>query len=127
MGGPPPGGPAPPQGIGASGLGPAAPFSGMLSDLPANLGTGWQSVDIAIRAYKVALSSKDFQKLPTVVAVLQSQLNVLTKLLSSYTSGTQGASTASSSQASPTSTDAEAASNTSADADSMPAAPSEQA
>jgi hypothetical protein len=40
---------------------------------------------------KVALRSADFQKTPAVVAVIQSQLNTLSELLSHYTSGTAGA------------------------------------
>ena len=111
--------------MGQGGLGPGAPFAGMLADLPAHLGPGWQSVDIACRAMKIALRSSDFQKLPSVVAVIQSNLNVLTKLMSSYTSGTQGGSSTPMSAASPSPSDAEAASSTAADADSMPAAPSE--
>lgn len=124
MGGPPMAPPQPPPPPSPGGLGPAAPFSGLLSDLPAHLGTGWQSVDIAIRALKTALRSTDFQKLPSVVAVIQSNLNTMTKLLSSYTSGTQGAASTAPSSASPSSSDADAASTTAADADSMPAAPS---
>jgi len=66
-------------------------MAGMLSDLSPSMSSGWQSLDIATRAMKVALRSVDFQKTPAVVAVIQSQLNTLSELLSHYTSGTAGA------------------------------------
>jgi hypothetical protein len=47
-------------------------------------------MDLACRALKTALRSKDFQKMPSVVAVIQSTLNVLQKLITSYTAGTPG-------------------------------------
>jgi hypothetical protein len=64
----------------------------MASDLSPSMGPGWQSVDLASRAIKVALRSTDFQKTPAVVAVMQSVLNTMTELLSHYVSGTSGAS-----------------------------------
>src|SRR5271165_197544 len=81
MGGPPPPAAPPPQPPPQGGLGPASPLAGMLSDLSASMGPGWQSVDMGIRCLKVALRSEDFQKLPSVVAAVQSCMNQLTTLV----------------------------------------------
>jgi hypothetical protein len=54
------------------------------------MSTGWQSLDMGMRCLKVALRSADFQKMPAVVAVVQSLLNTGTELISHYTSGTTG-------------------------------------
>jgi len=66
----------------------------MLSDLSPSMSPGWQSVDLAVRALKVALRSEDFQKSPAVVAVVQSVSSTLAELVSHYTTGTAGASKA---------------------------------
>jgi hypothetical protein len=82
----------------------------------ADLSPGWQSCDIAARALKIALRSVDFQKLPKVVAQLQSQLNVLNNLITGYTMGVQ------SSPATPTVDRGSSQDTGAADADSAPAA-----
>jgi hypothetical protein len=111
---PPPPGPAP---GGASAL-----LQGMLTDLPANLGTGWQLVDLAIRILRSAKRSTDFQRTPNVVAVLESTTDTLNTLLSNKTSGIGKAPVAKASNGgggSPVSTDADAqpAQSGSSDAD----------
>ncbi len=111
--------PPPPPGA-ATGLGPAANFAGMLSDLSASLTPGQQAIDVAIRALKVAMRSADMQTQMKVVAHLQSATNGLEKILSAYTSGGVGGS-APSEKASPM--DA-AGQPPSADADAQPAAAS---
>ena len=97
-GGPPPplpGGPvpppsAPPPMAAGGGLGPQSPFASLLIDLPSHLGTGWQSVDIAVSALKIALRSRDFQETPAVVATVQSCIEQLDTLVTTYTEGTTG-------------------------------------
>jgi putative IMPACT (imprinted ancient) family translation regulator len=90
----------------------------MLSDLPTNLTPGWQAVDMSIRCLRTALRSEDFQKAPEVVATVSSVQNVLSKILSAYTSGTTSSGGDSAGQGS---TD-EGNPSSSADADSMPPA-----
>lgn len=85
---PPPGMSMPPPPPPLGGLGPASPLAGMLADLSASLTPGWQAVDMAVRCLRVALRAEDMQRAEKVVAVLQSQVNVLTKLISAYTAGT---------------------------------------
>lgn len=117
MGGPPPGG-------GTGGIGPASAIAAMYSDLSPHMGPGWQSIDVAVRAVKIALRSTDFQQIPAVVAVFQSVLNTMTEMLSHYTSGTSGA-TASSDTAPRTSEGTSLGEGTdSADADAQPSASS---
>lgn len=82
--------PPPPSGPGG-GMGPASALSGMLSDLDARLGNGWQQLDLASRCLASALRSTDFQQTPAIVAVIQSQKNVLNQLLATQTTGTSGA------------------------------------
>lgn len=108
---PPPAAP-PPQ---AGGLGPSSPLAGMLSDLSPSMGPGWQSVDLAVRALRVALRSTDFQKSPAVVAVVQSVSNTLAQLVTSHTSGTAEP------KKSPPSGEVSQGSPPSSDADSQPA------
>jgi hypothetical protein len=119
---PPPGAmpPAPmPPPMGGNGLGPGSPLQGMLSDLPTNLTPGWQAVDMAVRCLRTALRAEDMQKSERVVAVLQSQSNTLSKLLSAYTSGTA------SGNAEPSAGDtAEGSLSPNPDADSQPSASS---
>lgn len=81
---------APPPPAPSGGLGPGSPLAGMLSDLSPSMTPGWQSLDLAARALKVALRSVDFQKIPAVVAVVQSVLNTISELISHYQSGTAG-------------------------------------
>jgi hypothetical protein len=114
MGGPPPGG--------TGGIGPASAIAAMYADLSPHMGPGWQSIDVAVRAVRIALRSVDFQKTPAVVAVFQSVLNTMTEMLSHYTSGTSGA-TASSDTAPRTSEGSSLGEGTeSADADAQPSA-----
>ena len=74
---------------------------------------GWQQVDLASRCIKKALIAEDFQKMNSVVAVLQSVLNTMTQLLSARSTGsTSGganvAATAESAQPDGPSADADA-------------------
>lgn len=111
--------PPPPPTSGVGGLGPASPIAGLFSDLSPHMGPGWQQVDLAVRAIRTALRSTDFQKIPAVVAVLQSVLNTMTELLSHYTSGTSGASAPG---PKPRSEERAGGESPSADADSQPSA-----
>lgn len=116
----PPPQPPPPMGGGSAGLGPLSPFASLLIDLPSNLGTGWQSLDIATSALKIALRSADFQKTPAVVAAVQSIINQLTTLVTTYTEGAVGGT------ATPVSTSSDEGGSSSmnaADADAQPASP----
>lgn len=79
--------PPPPPPTMGGGLGP---FVAQLADLPAHLSTGWQCVDLMIRFGRTALRSPDMQHADKVIAVLQSQVSVLTKLLAAYTGGAEG-------------------------------------
>lgn len=114
-GAPPPGGSpmpapggAPPPGIGIppgippmapmgrptppppNGLGSGSPFGQLLSDLSADMGPGWQMIDVAVRTLKLARKTADLQKSPKVVAVVTSTVETLTTLLSHYTAGHGG-------------------------------------
>lgn len=123
---PPPGGmPPPPQGPpqGATGLGPATALAGLFADLNPTHGPGWQSVDLAIRAVKTALRSSDFQKLPAVVAVMQSVQKTMTELLTAYTSGSSGSSASAGPPPAPQ--DRSQSDTISADADAQPGASSD--
>lgn len=87
------------------------------------MGPGWQSLDLAVRAMRVALRSVDFQKTPAVVAVVQSVSNTLAELISHYTTGTEGAGSTSPGTPSPKTTSGDVADTgdtPSADADSAP-------
>jgi hypothetical protein len=108
--------PTPPPGPGGGLGGPSSPFASLLSDVSADLGPGWSAVDIAVRALKIALRSVEFQKMPKVVAQLQSQMNTLNTLVTSYTMGVQ------SGPATPTIERNSAQDTGAADADSAPAA-----
>lgn len=98
----------------------------MLADLPTNLTPGWQCVDMAVRCLRTGLRAEDMQRAEKVVAVLQSVVNSLTKLLSAYTAGTPSGSAEPSTAAGraegpPPSSDA------AGDADSQPSASSSEA
>jgi len=99
-----------------------SPLAGMLSDLSPTHGPGWQAVDLSVRALKTALRSVDFQKIPAVVAVLQSCLNTQTELLSSYTAGTMGGSASPTVSPEPSMNGATSGGENSADADAQPVA-----
>jgi hypothetical protein len=90
-----------------------------LTDLPSHLGPGWQNVDVGIRALRLALRSTDFQQLPKVVAVLQSEVSTLTKLVATYTEATAGGTSTPSVE--PAQREPGSLGETSADADSQPA------
>lgn len=120
---PPPPGPPPPGVMPRPpimGPGPSLPLPpGVMSDLPAHMGQGWQQVDLAVRVLRSAMRSTDFQTTPAVVAVLQSATDTLNELLSHYTAGSTNASVSS-----PPKADAGEGSAASADADAQPS-PSE--
>lgn len=78
------------------------------------MGPGWQSLDLATRAMKIALRSVDVQKLPKSVAVIQANLNSLTTLITSYTTGTVGSTN-------PTPPPTDKGDSPSPDADAQPA------
>jgi hypothetical protein len=107
----------------AGGPGLGNPFAGILSDLSSSLSPEWQSVDLAIRALKVAKRGVGMQKLPAVVAVLTSVQSTLETVLSGYTSGTSGAakpSTSGAERSAPMPSD-----NAATDADGQPGADDE--
>jgi len=56
------------------------------------MGPGWQAIDMAVRALKVALQSQDLQKSMAVVAALSEMRDNLSQIVSAYTTGTAGAS-----------------------------------
>jgi hypothetical protein len=91
----------------------------MLSDLPAHLPPGWQSLDLASRALKTAMRSVDFQKTPAIVAVVQSVNNTISELLSHYTAGTSGGAAAAG-------TSSDSSSSISSDADAQPSGAGEE-
>jgi hypothetical protein len=88
------------------------------------MGTGWQCLDIAVRSLSLALRSVDFQQTPQVVAVVQSQRNTLSELLSHYVSGSSGGTNTPSTTSSGTADSGDGASPSS-DADAQPPAESE--
>jgi hypothetical protein len=93
----------------------------LLSDLSPNMGPGWQSLDLVVRSLKIGLRSADFQKMPDVVAVLQSMLNTATELISAYNKASSGGTASPSTQVRmPDSVNTD--SSTSTDADSQPSA-----
>lgn len=94
-------------------------MAAFLTDVSASLPPGFQCVDIAATALKIALRATEFQKQEKTVAVLQSCLNTLTTLLNARVSGQAGTTPATPQAQSGSSADAGAA-----DADAQPNASS---